>query len=249
VKRENIHIMCKVGIDTSSGSFKSVKTKQGLIKQMEWILSCLQTSYIDIAVLNREDPNVPLEESITALHDLLQQGKCRHIGMSEFSAANIRRANKTAKIECVEMEYSLMSRDIEESIIPTCRELGIGIVAYSPLCRGLLTGDVKHKSSPRFEGDNLTTNLKLVSALNKIAERKKVSVGELTLAWVHHRGNDIFPIPGTTKLDNLNKNLTAVTIQLSKQDLDEIEQACPSHAVQGDRYPHMSMTYKSNKDQ
>lgn len=143
VDRSKVHIMCKRGVDTRDGTFKHNASASELRQTVDWALEQLGTEYLDILVLNREDPAVPLKESIEALAKLVAEGKGRHIGLSEFSAANLRLANSIAPIACVEMEWSLMSRDLEEHIVPTCRELGIAIVAYSLLCRGLLTGAIQ----------------------------------------------------------------------------------------------------------
>lgn len=247
--------MCKLGIDTRGGTIAYAAFVKALKESVDWACGELGTDYIDILVLNREDPEVPLEESIQALHEIVQAGKGRHIGLSEFSAANIRKAAAVAPIACVEMEWSIMSRDIEEKIVPACRELGIALVAYSPLSRGLLTAAYAEApedwraSLPRFTGENMDHNKNLVAALRKIAEEKGCSVGQLALAWVHAQGDDVFPIPGTTSLENLAKNLAAVSIKLSPEDLSAIDAACPQNEVKGGRYAHMGMTYHGNKEQ
>lgn len=256
VDRSQIQIMCKLGVDTRDGTFKHNASASELRRTVEWALEELGTSYIDILVLNREDPEVQLKESVEALYQLVQEGKGRLVALSEFSAANIRLAASFVPIACVEMEYSLMARDIEEKIVPTCRELGIAIVAYSPLCRGLLTGSIREApkdfrgmGQPRFSADNLGHNLTLVDKLTCIAEQKGCTVNQLALAWVHAQGDDVFPIPGTSRLENLASNLQAASIKLTKEDLAAIESACPISEVQGDRYGHMGMTYHGNKDQ
>lgn len=256
VGREKVQIMCKIGVDTREGTFQHNASPEALRKTVDWALEQLGTDYLDILVLNREDPVVPLKDSVEALHQLVKEGKGRHIGLSEFSASNIRAAAAVAPIACVEMEWSLMSRDLEERIVPTCRELGIAIVAYSPLCRGLLSGafreppkDWRGTGMPRFAPEHLPQNLALVDALNRIAERKGCTPSQLSLAWVHAQGDDVFPIPGTTKLENLRSNLEASRIKLSAEELAEIEAACPASGVQGTRYAHMAMTFHGNKDQ
>lgn len=256
VDRSQVQIMCKVGIDTRDGTFKHKGSPEDLRKIVDWALESLGTDYIDILVLNREDPNVPLKDSIQTLQELVKEGKGRYIGLSEFSAANIRLAHSVAPIACVEMEWSLMTRDLEEKIVPTCRELGIAIVAYSPLCRGLLSGTVREsppdwrgQGCPRFGAEMLTENLKLVDALSAIAQQKGCSIGQLALAWVHAQGDDVIPIPGTTKLENLQSNLEAATIKLTPDELAVIETACPHSSVKGTRYAHMAMTFHGNKDQ
>lgn len=255
VNRSKIQVMVKVGIDTRSGTFKHNASPAELKKTVDWCLSELKTDYIDIAVLNREDHGVGLEQSIQALADLVKSKKIRHIGMSEFSAANIRKASKVAKISCIEQEWSLVSRDLEDKILPTCRELGIAIVAYSPLARGLLTGAVTtppqdwRATTPRFGGDNFGSNLKLVDALNKLALQKQCTTSQLGLAWLHAQGDDVIPIPGTSKLDHLMNNINSTFINLTQDDLEAIQQACPTSAVKGDRYAVMAGTYHGNADQ
>eukprot|EP00442_Polarella_glacialis_P011192 CAMPEP_0115124202 /NCGR_PEP_ID=MMETSP0227-20121206/48143_1 /TAXON_ID=89957 /ORGANISM="Polarella glacialis, Strain CCMP 1383" /LENGTH=284 /DNA_ID=CAMNT_0002527011 /DNA_START=101 /DNA_END=951 /DNA_ORIENTATION=- len=204
VERSQVQIMCKLGVDTRDGSFKHNASASELRRTVDWALEQLGTDYLDILVLNREDPEVPLRESVEALAQLVAEGKGRHIGLSEFSAANVRLAASVAPICCLEMEWSLMSRDLEEQIVPTCRELGICIVAYSPLCRGLLTGAFQEApkdfrgsgGQPRFAAENLARNLALVGQLEQIAAAKKgCTASQLALAWVHAQGADVFPIP------------------------------------------------------
>lgn len=256
VDRSKVQIMCKLGIDTRDGTFKHVASREELRKSVEWACGELGTTYIDILVLNREDPAVPLEESVRALAELVQEGRGRAVGLSEFSAANIRKAAAITKVACVEMEWSLMSRDLEESIIPTCRELGICIVAYSPLCRGLLTNAIRETpkdwrgmGNPRFQGENFQQNLTLVDAIVGLAEKKGCTPAQLALAWVQAQGDDVFPIPGTTSEKNLANNLAALNVKLTAEDLADLAKACPQSAVKGDRYAHMNMTYHGNKEQ
>jgi len=256
VDRSKVQIMCKLGVDTRDGTFKHNSSAADLRSTVDWCLEQLGTDYIDILVLNREDPVVPLRESVEALAALVAEGKGRLIGLSEFSASNVRLAASIAPIACVEMEWSLMARDLEEQIVPLCRELGICIVAYAPLARGLLSGaykeapkDFRAAGQPRFAAENLGRNLELVQKLAAIAEKKSCSPSQLCLAWVHAQGDDVFPIPGTCTLAHLESNLQAASIRLTPEDLQEIESACPIGEVKGDRYAHMAMTYHGNKDQ
>lgn len=256
VDRSKVQIMCKLGIDTRDGTFKHNASRAELKRTVDWALEQLGTDYLDIMVLNREDPAVPLRESMEALSELVAAGKGRHIGLSEFSAANIRLAASVAPVACVEMEWSIMSRDLEENIVPTCRELGIAIVAYAPLCRGLLTGsfreapkDYRSMGTPVFGAENLPHNLQLVDKLTAMAARRDCTTSQLALAWVHAQGDDVFPIPGTSSLTNLANNLKAASIKLSKGELEEIDLACPATEVKGSRYANMDMTYHGNKEQ
>jgi len=253
VDRSQLQIMMKIGIDTRDGTFKHNASPAELRRTVDWALAELGgEQVIDILVLNREDPNTPLEESMDALHAIVAEGKAKYVGLSEFSAGNIRRAAKRGPIACVEMEWSLMSRDIEETIVPTCRELGIGIVAYAPLSRGLLSGQISaapkdyRGSSPRFSAENLPRNVALAAALQAVAAQKGVTATQISLAWVHAQGSDVVPIPGTTSSANLASNLAAAAIELTPADLAAIEQACPADAVQGQRDGHMAMTFHGN---
>jgi len=253
VDRSQLQIMMKIGIDTRDGTFRHNSSPSELRRTVDWALQELGgESVIDILVLNREDPGTPLEESVDCLLALVAEGKAKYVGLSEFSAGNIRRAAARGPIAMVEMEWSLMSRDIEEAIVPTCRELGIGIVAYAPLSRGLLSGQITtapqdyRGSSPRFSAENLPKNVALAEALQEVAAQKGCTPAQVSLAWVHAQGSDVVPIPGTTSLVNLASNLGAAAIELDASDLAAIEKACPPDAVQGQRYGHMAMTYHGN---
>lgn len=256
IDRNKLQIMMKIGIDTRQGTFKHNASPKDLKTTVDWALKELGgLDMIDVLVLNREDPAVPLEDSVDALYDIVKEGKARYIGLSEFSAGNIRRAAARAPIACVEMEWSLMSRDIESSVVPTCRELGVGIVAYAPLSRGMLSGTMNgipadyRGTSPRFKKENFAHNMALVDALKVVADRKGCTPGQVALAWVHAQGSDVVPIPGTTSLENLSSNLKAAFIELTADDLAAIQAAFPADAVKGDRYSHMAMTYHGNKVQ
>jgi len=255
IDRSKLQIMMKIGIDTREGTFKHNASPAELRRTVEWALEQLGTDVIDIIVLNREDPETPLEDSVDTLFQLVAEGKARYVGLSEFSAGNIRLAAARGPIACVEMEWSVMSRDIEESIVPTCRELGIGIIAYAPLARGLLSGAITSTpadfrgSFPRFSGDNLKSNVALVEALTAVATEKGCTPAQVALAWVHAQGPDVVPIPGTTSPTNLANNLAAATIALSEAEMQAIEKACPAEAVQGGRYDSDAMTWKGNKVQ
>lgn len=213
-------------------------------------LERLGVEHIDLYYQHRVDPKVPIEETVGAMAELVDSGKVRHLGLSEASAATIRRAHAVHPITALETEYSLWTRDVEAEILPTVRELGIGFVAYSPLGRGFLTGRFRHpedvpvddfrRNQPRFQGENLKRNLELIERLERIAAEKGVTVAQLAIAWVLHRGDDIVPIPGTKRRTLLEENVAASAIELDDEDLMGIDQAAPSGITAGDRYPDMS---------
>ena len=212
----------------------------------------LGVDHIDLYYQHRVDPTVPIEETVGAMSALVEQGKVRHLGLSEASADTIRRAHAVHPITAVQTEWSLWSRDIEDEVVPVCRELGIGIVPYSPLGRGFLTGriqsaadmgkgDFRAALQPRFSAENLPRNLAIVEALRKLAAEHGVTAGQLALAWVQSRGSDVVPIPGTKRLRYLEENVAAVGLELSEEDIAAIEAAVPADAVAGERYPEASM--------
>jgi aryl-alcohol dehydrogenase-like predicted oxidoreductase len=192
---------------------------------------------------------VPIEETVGAMAELVAAGKVRHLGLSEAAPRTIRRAVAVHPIAALQTEYSLWSREVEAEILPTCRELGIGFVAYSPLGRGFLTGQFKspddfapddyRRNSPRFQGENFARNLELVGHVRQLADAKGCTPSQLALAWVLSRGDDIVPIPGTKRAKYLDENLAATTVSLSAADLAEIDAAMPAGAVAGDRYNEM----------
>ncbi len=208
-------------------------------------------SYIDLFIVCRQDPKVPIEETMAALKTLVDAGKVRAVGLSEASAAQIRRAHAVLPLAAVEMEYSLFSRDIEADILPTCRELGIAVLAYSPLGRGFLSGKLSaadvavpgpfmgkdfRAMAPRFAPDAWDANKALVDKVAALAAAKGCTTAQLALAWVHAQGEDIFPIPGTTKLARLEGNIGAAAVVLSAEEVAALSAAVPASAVQGERY-------------
>ncbi len=224
---------------------------------MEYALQTLGVSYIDIIVLCRVAPDVPIEESVRGLQAMVDEGKARHIGVSEASASTIRRAHAVAPIYCIEQEWSLYARDCEEEVIPTCRELGIKIVAYSPLGRGFLTGNLSstdgldasdfRKHLPKFSAENIENNNRIVTAIKAFAESRGLTAGQVALAWLLHQGGDVHPIPGTTKVAHLAVNLEAENIVLSEADLEEIASILHNNPVSGDRYAYKGLTFHGNK--
>jgi len=216
-------------------------------------LARLGVEVIDLYYQHRVDKTVPIEETVGAMAELVAAGKVRHLGLSEASAATIRRAHATHPITALQTEYSLFTRDIEDEILPTIRELGIGLVPYSPLGRGLLTGTITESGGaagdgdyrrsayfPRFQGEALAANLALVDNVRAIADEKGVTPGQVALAWVLAQGPDVVPIPGTKRTRYLEENVAAAAVQLTADDLVALEKAVPRDAVAGERYGDMS---------
>ena len=230
------------GLDGSSENVKRV---------CEGSLERLGTDYIDLFYQHRVDPAVPIEETVGAMAELVKAGKVRYIGLSEASPEIIRRAHATHSLSAVQSEYSLWTRDPEAEVLPTLRELGIGLVAYSPLGRGFLTGQIRsmddlpeddwRRSNPRFQEDALRQNVELADRVRELAEERGVSPAQLALAWVHARGKDIVPIPGTKRPERLEENVAAATIELSDEDVARLDQAVPADAVVGGRYREAEM--------
>ncbi len=210
----------------------------------------LNLDHIDLYYQHRVDPDVPIEETVGAMAELVDAGKVRFLGLSEAGAETIRRAHAVHPISALQSEYSLWSRDIEARIIPTLRELGIGLVAYSPLGRGFLTGTIAspedlepgdfRRSSPRFQTANLDHNLALVQRVGEIAQEKDCTPGQLALAWVMAQGDDVVPIPGTKRRTYLEQNAQATELELTADDLRRLDELAPVGAAAGDRYPDMS---------
>ncbi|HVW78153.1 MAG TPA: aldo/keto reductase [Alloacidobacterium sp.] len=243
----------KVLIATKFGSVRNSDGKRGVNGTPEYVRSACDASLkrlgidtIDLYYQHRVDPNTPIEETVGAMAELVKAGKVRYLGLSEAGAQTIRRAHAVHPISALQTEYSLWSRDPEEEILPTVRELGIGFVAYSPLGRGFLTGQIRkpsdlapddwRHSSPRFQGENFQKNLDLVTKIKEIADKRKVKASQLALAWVLAQGNDIVPIPGTKRRSYLEENAAAAEIELSKEELATLDAIVPKNAAQGDRY-------------
>jgi aryl-alcohol dehydrogenase-like predicted oxidoreductase len=254
-KRDQVVLATKFGIvrDEADPMKRGIRGDEFYIRQqVEASLHRLGVDHIDLYYQHRVDPNVPIEETVGALSSLVEQGKVRHIGLSEAGPETIRRAHAVHPVTAVQTEWSLWSRDIENEVVPVCRELGIGVVPYSPLGRGFLTGRFKSKedfatgdfrqvSQPRFADGNLERNLAIVEALRALAAEKGVTAGQLALAWVQSQGDDVVPIPGTKRRKYLEENVAAVALELSKEDIAAIEAAVPLDAVAGQRYPDEGM--------
>lgn len=210
-------------------------------------LKRLGVDYIDLYYLHRVDTSVPIEDTIGAMARLIEAGKVGAIGVSEAGAETIRRAHAEHPLTCVQTEYSLATRDVEARILPTCRELNIGFVAYAPLTRGLLTGEIRSLESleendrrhamPRFQTENLASNLAMVDALSDIASRHDVSTAAIAIAWVLARGQDVVPIPGCKRRQTLQDTLTSLNVELTDTDIEDIENSIDAKAVSGTRYP------------
>lgn len=252
--RDNVCISVKFGaLRTPAGPFSGYDCHPEAVKNfLAYTLNRLGTDYIDIYRPARVDPAVPIEETVGAMAEMVQAGYVRHIGLSEVAADTLRRANTVHPITDVQIEYSIMSRGIEAEILPTARELGVSITAYGVLSRGLLGGNWSKEKAvkgdirsgiPRFQGENLDNNLLLIDALRTIAEEKGVTVAQLSIAWVLARGDDIVPLIGARRLDQLSEALGALNIALSEDDLERIGRAVPPHAVAGQRYPEAQMTH------
>jgi aryl-alcohol dehydrogenase-like predicted oxidoreductase len=218
---------------------------------VEASLRRLQTDRIDLLYQHRVDPNVPIEETVGAMSELVDAGKVRYLGLSEAAAETVRRAHRIHPITALQTEYSLWSREPEGEILPTVRELGIGFVPYSPLGRGFLTGAFKReedipegdyrRNHPRFSGENFQRNLDLVAAVERIAARKQCTPAQLALAWVLAQGEDLVPIPGTKRRSYLDQNIAALGVELSTEDKAEIDGILPPGAAAGTRYAPAGM--------
>jgi aryl-alcohol dehydrogenase-like predicted oxidoreductase len=251
-RRDEVVIATKFGnVRGPNGERLGVRGDAEYVHQAcEGSLQRLGVDHIDLYYQHRVDPDTPIEETVGAMKELVQEGKVRHLGLSEAAPATIRRAHEVHPITALQTEYSLWSRDPEEEILPTVRELGIGFVAYSPLGRGFLSGQIQspddfapddfRRTNPRFQDENLQRNLELVERVKEIAAEKGVTPGQLALAWLLHQGDDIVPIPGTKRVKYLEENVAAADIELSEEDLARIDEAAPAGAAAGDRYPDMS---------
>lgn len=255
-KRDEFIIATKFGIvrDANDPSVRGISGKPEYIRQaVEGSLKRLGIETIDLYYQHRVDPDTPIEDTVGELSRLVEQGKVKHIGLSEASAETLRRAHAVHPITALQSEYSLWTRDVEENgVLDSCRELGIGFVAYSPLGRGFLSGEIKkfedlaeddyRRHSPRFQGENFNKNIALVNRVEEIAKHKGVTTSQLALAWVLSRGEDVVPIPGTKRRKYLEQNAAAVDVNLSEAELQQIEEAFPRDAAAGTRYPEATMS-------
>ncbi|KAL0547326.1 hypothetical protein IC582_017256 [Cucumis melo] len=244
--REKVQLATKFGLHLVDGNFEVHGEPAYVRAACEASLKRLGVDCIDLYYQHRIDTKVPIEVTIGELKKLVEEGKIKYIGLSEASASTIRRAHAVHPISAVQIEWSLWARDVEQDIIPTCRELGIGIVAYSPLGRGFLssgatfiqnlTQDDYRKKLPRFQPENLEHNKSIFEKVSELAARKGCTTSQLALAWVHNQGSDVVPIPGTTKLQNLQSNIEALSLKLTPQEMAELEAYALSDGVKGGRY-------------
>jgi len=252
-RRDRVILATKFGnVRGSDGSFLGVNGQPDYVRSAcEASLKRLGVEVIDLYYQHRVDPNTPIEDTVGAMAELVQQGKVRYLGLSEAAPETIRRAQAVHPISALQTEYSLWSREPEAEILPTCRELGIGFVPYSPLGRGFLTGKIKSPDDlsegdfraeryPRFQGENIQKNLELVQRVEAVAAAKGVTPGQLALAWVLAQGEDIVPIPGTKRRTYLEENVAAAEITLAPGELDQLSEMLPPGVAAGDRYADMS---------
>lgn len=251
-RRDEVVLATKFGNERGEdGSFLGVNGKPEYVrKACEASLQRLGVDHIDLYYQHRVDKTVPIEETVGAMKELVDAGKVRHLGLSEASPDTIRRAHAVHPISALQTEYSLWTRDPEDAVLPTVRELGIGFVAYSPLGRGFLSGAITkpedlaeddfRRHNPRFQRENFDKNLELVDRVREIADEKDVTPGQLALAWLLHQGEDIVPIPGTKRISYLEENAAASEIELTEDELARIDDAAPKGVAAGERYPDMS---------
>jgi len=247
-RRDGVVLATKFGnVRGEDGSWLGVNGRPDYVKRScDASLQRLGVDHIDLYYQHRVDRDVPIEETVGAMADLVRAGKVRHLGLSEASPQTIRRAAREHTITALQTEYSLWTRDPEDEVLPTCRELGIGFVAYSPLGRGFLTGryrsvedfepDDYRRNHPRFQGENFQKNLDLVARVEEIARRKKCSPSQLALAWVAAQGEDVVPLFGTKRRKYLDENLAALDVEITPADLEEIDEVAPKGVAAGERY-------------
>jgi len=253
-KRDEFIIATKFGIQLHEGDpyKRTVNGKPEYVRQaVEASLKRLGIETIDLYYQHRVDDNTPIEETVSEMAKLVQEGKVKYLGLSEASAETLKRASKVYPITALQTEYSLWTRDAEGEILDVCRELNIGFVAYSPLGRGMLSGEIKkfedlaeddyRRQNPRYQGENFDKNLELVKKIEDLAAEKNITTSQLALAWVLAQGNDIVPIPGTKRRQYLEQNAESASIELSAEDLRKIEEVFPTDAVAGGRYPEEMM--------
>ena len=251
-KRERVVVATKFAVRRSEdGQYLGISGRPEYVREAcEGSLRRLGVDTIDLYYQHRVDPSTPIEETVGAMARLVEEGKVRHLGLSEAAPETLRRACAVHPIAALQTEYSLWSRDPEDQILATCRELGVGFVAYSPLGRGFLTGQIQRfedlapddyrRNSPRFQGENFQRNLDLVARIREIAASRKCTPAQLALAWVLAQGEDIVPIPGTKRRKYLEENVGGVDVELTPEDLRRIDEVAPRGVAAGERYPDMS---------
>jgi aryl-alcohol dehydrogenase-like predicted oxidoreductase len=250
-RRDEVVLATKFGNVRNDDGSREIRGDAEYVRQAcDASLRRLGLDHVDLYYQHRVDRRVPIEETVGAMAELVEAGKVRHLGLSEASPETIRRAHAVHPISALQSEYSLWTREPEDGALPTCRELGIGFVAYSPLGRGFLTGQIQtpedleegdfRRNNPRFQGENFRRNLDLVARVEEIADDKGRTPGQIALAWLLSRGEDIVPIPGTKRRRYLEENAEAADVELTEEELERLEQAFPRGAAAGERYPDMS---------
>ncbi|XP_010244073.1 PREDICTED: probable aldo-keto reductase 2 [Nelumbo nucifera] len=253
--REKVELATKFGIRGIVDGRMDVCGDPAYVRaSCEASLKRLDVDCIDLYYQHRIDTKIPIEVTMGELKKLVEEGKIKYIGLSEASASTIRRAHAVHPITALQLEWSLWAREVEKDIIPTCRELGIGIVAYSPLGRGFFSSGPKvvenftendfRRNLPRFQPENLEHNKSVFDRVNEIATRKGCTPSQLALAWVHHQGSDVCPIPGTTKIENLNQNIGALSVKLTPEEMAELESLASSDAIRGEGYITTELTWR-----
>lgn len=255
-RRDEVFLATKFGIvrDPKDKAVRAVSGKPDYVEHAcDASLKRLGVDVIDLYYQHRVDPATPIEDTVGAMAELVRAGKVRHLGLSEAGSETLRRAAKVHPIAALQSEYSLWSRDVEDDVLGTCRELGIALVAYSPLGRGFLTGEIRsfddfpaddyRRMSPRFQGENFAKNLQLVARIEQMAQSKGCTPSQLALAWVLSRGDDVIPIPGTKRRKYLEQNVAALDVVLDSADLDLLEEIAPRGVAAGERYPAAMMAF------
>ena len=253
-KRHQVIIATKFGFNIVNGKMQGVNSHPAHIKQaVEGSLQRLGTDHIDLLYQHRVDPNIPIEDVVGAMAQLVQAGKVRFLGLSEAGEETIKRAHKIHPLSALQSEYSLWERNLEARIIPLLKELGIGLVPFCPLGRGFLTGTAKRaeeypendyrRGDPRLQGKNYDANMRVVSIIRDMAQRKKVTPAQIALAWLLHKGEDIVPIPGTKRRIYLEENIQAAKIALSAQEVNDLNESLPQSSIAGSRYNPQMMAF------
>jgi aryl-alcohol dehydrogenase-like predicted oxidoreductase len=246
-RRQEVVLATKFGFVTQGASGRGVDGSPKHVREAcDGSLQRLEVDVIDLYYLHRVDPTVPIEDTVGAMADLVRQGKVRYLGLSEVTPETVRRAHRVHPICAVQTEYSLWTRDPEDALLPALRELGIALVAYSPLGRGFLAGRFRavddlapgdwRRNNPRFQGENFAMNLALLNEIRRLAEEKRCTPAQLALAWLLRRHDDVIPIPGTSHVERLEENLRAADVPLGPGDLDRIERTIPKGGAAGERY-------------
>ena len=250
-RRKDVFLATKYGIEWRDGTLVIDNKPESIVASCEASLARLGTDHIDLFYLHRIDRTIPIEESVGALAKLVATGKIRYAGLSECSAETLRRACSVHPIAALQVEYSLWQREPERALLPTCRELGVAVVAYSPLGRGFLAGNFRtlnelpqndaRRNQPRFVDANIAHNQRVADAVKDVASRKRCTPAQIALAWLFAQGEDIFPIPGTKRRERLAENVAALDVELSAAELAELNSKVSALGVQGDRYPPAMM--------